>query len=47
MRPESGKLDLRKTAQVSLGHLGNGDDGNVIWLDEVVCHRLQEARKKD
>jgi hypothetical protein len=32
------KLDLAKTSQLSFGHLGTGDDANVVWIDEMTCH---------
>ena len=39
-REDLSKLDLRNTRALSLGHLGNADDnGNVIWIDEITCHR--------
>ena len=31
------KLDLTKASQLSFGHLGSGDDANVVWIDEMAC----------
>ncbi|MCX6910135.1 MAG: hypothetical protein NTY01_19120 [Verrucomicrobia bacterium] len=36
--PALSKLDLTKTTQISFGHLGQGDDANVVWIDEMTCH---------
>jgi hypothetical protein len=39
--PALSTLDLTKTAQISFGHLGRGDDANVVWIDQIELH---EAR---
>jgi hypothetical protein len=29
------KLDLKEAWSLCVGHLGQGDDGNVVWIDEM------------
>jgi hypothetical protein len=47
-RDEMLELDLGGTVQLALGYQGQDHDrGNVIWLDEVICHKRSEADKKN
>lgn len=46
-RDELSALDLHRAAQVGLGALGGGVDGNVVWIDQITCHRRAgEARSE-
>jgi hypothetical protein len=42
------KLDLQKTILIGLGHQGRDNDDNIIWIDEITCHRnpIQTKRNK-